>query len=93
MEKIDKMENQQPQSMPQIPAEFNHQQAISVLIQAVNFAQTKGIFSLEDAELISKAVKVFVKKEEKKEVETKNGPDMENSTEDISNSVPEIQKN
>ena len=49
----------------QVPAELNPQQAISVLIQAVNFAQSKGVYSLEDAEILSKAVKVFVKKEDK----------------------------
>lgn len=61
------MENTQPQAPAgaTIPAELNPQQAISVLIQAVNFAQSKGIYSLEDAEILSKAVKVFVKKEDK----------------------------
>ena len=48
----------------QVPAELNPQQALSVLIQAVNFAQSKGVYSLEDAEILSKAVKVFVKKDE-----------------------------
>jgi hypothetical protein len=58
------MENQtQPTGAPQVPTELNPQQAISVLIQAVNFAQSKGVYSLEDAEVLSKAVKVFVKKE------------------------------
>jgi len=46
-----------------IPADLNPQQALSVLIQAVNFAQSKGVYSLEDAEILSKAVKVFVKKD------------------------------
>jgi hypothetical protein len=61
------MENQQPTAPVnnQVPAELNPQQAISVLIQAVNFAQSKGVYSLEDAEILSKAVKVFVKKEDK----------------------------
>lgn len=63
------MENttQETQTVPQFPTELNPQQAISVLIQAVNFAQSKGIYSLEDAEILSKAVKVFVKKEAPKE--------------------------
>jgi hypothetical protein len=61
------MENQNPTAPvgAQVPAELNPQQAISVLIQAVNFAQSKGVYSLEDAEILSKAVKVFVKKEDK----------------------------
>jgi hypothetical protein len=62
------MENQNPTTpgpVGQVPTELNPQQAISVLIQAVNFAQSKGVYSLEDAEILSKAVKVFVKKEDK----------------------------
>lgn len=62
------MENQTPATpgpAAQVPTELNPQQAISVLIQAVNFAQSKGVYSLEDAEILSKAVKVFVKKEDK----------------------------
>lgn len=55
------MENKQ--ATPEVPAELNPQQAISILIQAVNFAQSKGVYSLEDAEILSKAVKVFVKKD------------------------------
>jgi len=35
-------------------------QAVDVLIQAARLAQAKGAFTLEDAELISKAIKVFV---------------------------------
>jgi hypothetical protein len=62
------MENttENPVQNAQLPVELNPQQAISVLIQAVNFAQSKGVYSLEDAEILSKAVKVFVKKEEPK---------------------------
>lgn len=48
---------------PQVPAELTPQQAISVLIQAVNFAQSKGIYNLDDAEILAKAVRVFVKKD------------------------------
>ena len=34
-------------------------QALGVLIQAVRIAQSKGAFTLEDAEIVAKAVKVF----------------------------------
>ena len=57
------MENTTPTQPTAVPAELNPQQAISVLIQAVNFAQSKGVYSLEDAEILSRAVKVFVKKD------------------------------
>ena len=42
------------------PQELNQQQALNVLIQAVRIAQGKGAFTLEDAELVAKAIKVFV---------------------------------
>lgn len=57
------METQAQTTPNALGAELNPQQAISVLIQAVNFAQSKGVYSLEDAEILSKAVKVFVKKD------------------------------
>lgn len=49
------------QENPQVaPEELNGQQALNVLIQAVRIAQGKGAYTIEDAELISKAIKVFV---------------------------------
>ena len=42
-----------------IQAELTQQQALSILVQAANFAQSKGAFSLDDAAIIAKAVKVF----------------------------------
>jgi hypothetical protein len=39
--------------------ELNQSQAVNVLIQAARIAQSKGAFTLEDAELVSKAIKVF----------------------------------
>ena len=46
-----------------IPQELNQQQAINVLIQGVRVAQTKGAFTLEDAELLAKAIRVFIPNE------------------------------
>lgn len=40
--------------------QLNQAQAIDVLIQAVRLAQAKGAFTLEDAELVSRAIKVFI---------------------------------
>ena len=42
------------------PQELNQAQALNVLIQAVRIAQGKGAYTLEDAEMVSKAIKVFV---------------------------------
>jgi hypothetical protein len=44
--------------------EMNQSQAVNVLIQAARIAQGKGAFSLEDAELVSRAIKVFTPKGE-----------------------------
>lgn len=38
---------------------MNQSQAVNVLIQAARIAQGKGAFTLEDAELVSQAIKVF----------------------------------
>ena len=59
-------EMEQTQSAPQqpieIPAELNQQQALQVLVDAAKVAQSKGIFSLDDAELVNKAIKAFIPK-------------------------------
>lgn len=50
-----------------IPTDLTPQQALSILVQGVQFAQNKGVYSLDDAELLAKAVRVFAVKDEKKE--------------------------
>ena len=52
-------ENQNPEEA-NLTGELNGQQALNVLIQAVRIAQGKGAYTLEDAEIISKAIKIFV---------------------------------
>ncbi|MFT6497542.1 MAG: hypothetical protein ACJATM_001162 [Alphaproteobacteria bacterium] len=52
-------ENQNPEEVNPT-GELNGQQALNVLIQAVRIAQGKGAYTIEDAEIISKAIKVFV---------------------------------
>jgi hypothetical protein len=46
----------------QIPAELNQQQALQVLVDAAKIAQSKGIFTLDDAELVNKAIRAFLPK-------------------------------
>jgi len=59
------MENQQAQTQTQqVPENLTPQQALAILVQGVQFAQSKGIYSLTDAELISKAVRVFTNQPE-----------------------------
>jgi len=54
--------NQETQNPEEVnpTGELNGQQALNVLIQAVRIAQGKGAYTIEDAELISRAIKVFV---------------------------------
>lgn len=52
---------------------LTQEQAIGVLIQAVQIAQSKGAYTLEDAEIISRAIKAFKKEtEETKETQSEN---------------------
>ena len=54
---------EQPAQAPvQIPEVLNQQQALQVLVDAARVAQSKGIFTLDDAELVNKAIKAFVPK-------------------------------
>lgn len=41
--------------------EFTPQQAVNILIQGVQIAQSKGVYSFEDSALILKAISVFKK--------------------------------
>lgn len=45
-----------------IPEFLSQQQALQVLVDAARVAQSKGIFTLDDAELVNKAIKAFVPK-------------------------------
>jgi hypothetical protein len=60
-------------------------QAVNVLIQAARIAQSKGAFTLEDAELVSKAIKLFeagektVDQESDKPDQEKAQPSQENA--------------
>jgi hypothetical protein len=44
----------------QIPESLTQQQALQVLVDAARVAQSKGIFTLDDAELVNKAIKAFM---------------------------------
>ena len=43
---------------------MNQNDALSVLVQAVNLAQSKGAYSLQEAAVITQAVTAFTPKEE-----------------------------
>lgn len=59
MEKEDKIEKKQEGN---IPENLSQGEAISVLIQAAEIGQKKGIYTFEESALIYKAIKTFVQK-------------------------------
>lgn len=50
---------------------MTQEQALGVLIQAVQLAQTKGAFNLQEAKMLAEAVDMFTKKPEEKVEEVK----------------------
>jgi len=54
-----KEENTKVKSEEVNSTELNQDDALNVLVKAVRVAQSKGAYSIEDAEIISKAIKVF----------------------------------
>ena len=47
------------QTATEIPENLTQQQAIGLLVQGVQIAQSRGAFNLNEAELISKAIRAF----------------------------------
>ena len=58
--KEEKNTQENPEQVTPTTGELNGQQALNVLIQAVRIAQGKGAYTIEDAELISRAIRLFV---------------------------------
>ncbi len=75
------MENQEMNN------ELTQGQAVNVLIQAVRIAQGKGAYTLEDAELVARAVKVFVPAEAANQT-TEDQTQSENADPVINQEVP-----
>ncbi len=75
-------ENQEQMSQEEQGARVSSEQiqSLQVLIQAVNVAQQRGAFKLEEAEVVSQAVRRFVVKKE----------ESEGSEESSSDSTPEV---
>lgn len=48
-------------SQQSFPQELTQQQALELLVNGVQVAQRKGAFNLEEAELLAKACRVFVR--------------------------------
>ena len=51
---------QAPQQPRIIPEVLSQQEALQVLVDAARMGQAKGIFSLDDAEIVNKAIKAFM---------------------------------
>jgi len=73
----------------QVPDELNASQAINVLIQAVRIGQSKGAFTIEDAELIGKAIKLF---NPPADGDTQTDPAMNETPEAPSSTKPIVKK-
>jgi len=57
---------------------MDQRQALNVLIQAVNVAQNKGAFSLQEASAVAAAVTAFITKSEPSSVEKTDSTEEEN---------------
>ena len=71
--------------------EMNQGQAVNVLIQAARIAQQKGAFTLEDAEMVAKAIKVFIPPVNENENETADAAMNEEVTESTEPVVMKVQ--
>ena len=60
--------------------------ALRMLVCAVNFAQTKGIFTLPEAEILSTSIKTFTRSVDEPKTETENTTVSETKTESQSDS-------
>ena len=52
------MQNNNQKSLASVDHQ-NQQQALGVIIQAVHIAQNRGVFNLNEAELLAKCVRMF----------------------------------
>ena len=61
----------QSQTTTEIPENLTQQQAVGLLVQGVQMAQSRGAYNLNEAELIAKAIRAYAQSETKK-TEIKN---------------------
>ena len=47
------------ESLPEIPTTVNQEDALKILIGAVNTAQQRGVYSIDDASIMARAVRTF----------------------------------
>lgn len=57
--KVVPMETQQPQAAPEVYLTPEMRQAIDVMIQALEIAQSKGAYTFSDASVINNAINVL----------------------------------
>lgn len=63
-EQVTQQNLQEGKQVIDLNTNLNRDQALQILIRAVQVAQSKGAYTLEDAELVSKAVRLFSSKPE-----------------------------
>ena len=47
------------ETLPEIPTKVNQEDALKILIGAVNTAQQRGVYSIDDASIMARAVRTF----------------------------------
>ena len=47
------------ETLPEIPTTVNQEDALKILIGAVNTAQQRGVYSIDDASIMARAVRTF----------------------------------
>ena len=47
------------ETLPEIPTTVSQEDAIKILVGAVNTAQQRGVYSIDDASIMAKAVRIF----------------------------------
>ena len=52
-----------PQTQQQVPQELTQQQALELLVSGVQAAQQKGAYNLNEAELLARACRVFLRQQ------------------------------
>ena len=86
------MENQDTNSQNKQGGFITNEQinALQILIQTANVAQKRGALGLEEAEIVSQAVKQFVVKENKENAQSTENTTNVNSNDTSQEGVPKV---
>ena len=57
------------ETLPEIPTTVSQEDAIKILVGAVNTAQQRGVYSIDDASIMAKAVRIFAQAQAQAQVQ------------------------